>query len=87
MNAFIKHRKSVEMIAKVMDSENVKTKTQIFFLLATVCVYSEEGFWLTLDIVNHFKILKREKRRFETIVKLLKETPDDTEEYLTLKVL
>lgn len=87
MKAFIKNEKSKEMIARCLESTNVKTRTQIFFLLATVCTYSEEGFWLALDVVNLFKNLKREKVRFETLVKILEETPDDTEENIILKVL
>jgi hypothetical protein len=81
MNAFLKSRdKSVELIARLLDSENLKTKTQVFFLLATICVNSEDGFWLSLDAVNHFKLMKREKTRFHTIVNALhtRDYNDDT---------
>jgi hypothetical protein len=80
MNAFIVSDKSREMIARSLDSNSEKTKTQVFFLLSTVCVYSEEGFWLSLDVVNNFKTLKREKQRFETIVSIIKKTKLDTDE-------
>jgi len=73
MQAFIKSKdKSCEMIARLLDSENLKTKTQIFFLLSTICVNSEEGFWLSLDAVNAYKLMKREKVRFQSIIQSLK---------------
>lgn len=72
MEAFITSEKSVEMISRSLDSSNEKTKTQVFLLLSTVCHYSEEGFFMALDVVNAFKNLKREKTRFETIVQWIK---------------
>lgn len=37
----------------------VRIRCQILFLLCVVCHYSEEGFWLVLDAMNHFKLVKR----------------------------
>jgi hypothetical protein len=63
----------------------MKTKTQVFFLLATICVNSEDGFWLSLDAANHFKLMKREKVRFFTIIQSLK-TRDYNDDTILLMV-
>jgi len=85
MEAFISSGESAAvMIARSLDSENAKTKSQVFLLLATVTVYSEAGFFMALDVVNQFKLLKREKARFETLASLLKKADISTEEHLTM---
>jgi uncharacterized membrane protein YgcG len=86
MVAFLKADKSVEMMSRLLDSPNLKTKTQIFFLLATVTKYSEDGFWLTLDVMNHFKLMKHERIRFETLVKTLGYSKNMSEDYIAYQI-
>jgi len=72
IDAFIKSKRSIPMISRVLETENKKTKQQLFFLLSSCSLYSEDGFFLALEIINHFKLAKKEKNRFDTIVKTLK---------------
>lgn len=85
MRAFLDSEKSKSMIARCISSENIKTKTQIFFLLSTVCVFSEDGFFLTLDAINQYKAMKREAVRFTSIVQQLL-NPENTEEMILCKI-
>ncbi|KAL9655773.1 hypothetical protein ABK040_005000 [Willaertia magna] len=87
MLAFLRNKeKSVIMITKVLDSKNVKTKTQIYFLLATVARYSEEGFFIALDVQNKYKVDRKEKFRFQTLVRSLKKKIEPTEENIFYKI-
>jgi len=86
MAAFLSNKdKSVLTITKILDSKNIRTKTQIFFLLATVCRF-EDGFWIALDSMNRYKLNRKERFRFQTLVRLLKKKSEITEENVLLKV-
>ncbi|KAF0983572.1 hypothetical protein FDP41_010637 [Naegleria fowleri] len=86
LHAFLSNKeKSVLAITKILDSRNTRTKTQIFFLLATICRF-EDGFWIALDSMNKYKLNRKERARFQTLVRLLKKKVEISEENVLLKV-
>jgi hypothetical protein len=79
IQAFINSSRSVEMISRVLETENIKTKQQLFFLLSSCAVFSEDGFFLSLEIINHFKNAKKERFRFQTIIETIRKLDDKKE--------
>ena len=39
-----------------LETNNVMVKMQIFELLSALCVYSRDGFYLTLDALEKYKV-------------------------------
>eukprot|EP00761_Pharyngomonas_kirbyi_P012971 gb/GECH01012998.1/.p1 GENE.gb/GECH01012998.1/~~gb/GECH01012998.1/.p1 ORF type:complete len:1075 (+),score=379.19 gb/GECH01012998.1/:1-3225(+) len=76
LKAFMESKDTMRNIALSLDSKNTKTRTQVLLLLAVVCNYSEEGFFLVLDAMNHYKLVKREKTRFQHLMDSLKNEVD-----------
>lgn len=48
--------------------------------------YSEDGFWLALDAINHYKVIKREKQRFYTIINTLLKFREWDEDWIMYKI-
>lgn len=39
-----------------LDTNNVMVKMQMFELLSALCVYSKDGFYLTMDALEQYKV-------------------------------
>lgn len=76
MEAFMEERDAVRNLALMLDSPVVATRSQVCFLLAIIASWSNQGFALTLDAINHYKLVKREKTRFQDVVNSLREIRD-----------
>lgn len=67
----IKH--SLRKLALVLDSPKIQTRIIVFELLAAIAMLSSEGHKLVVDAMSYFKMMKREKSRFFTIVESLRQ--------------
>jgi len=76
MKAFLEEKDAVRNLALILDSDNIKTRIEVLYLLAIVCSWSNAGFELVLDAFNHYKLVKRESTRFADLVKNLKTVKD-----------
>jgi len=71
MNAFLLERDAIKSLSLILDTEMFKTRTEVLFLLAIICSFSEIGFKLVLEALNHYKLVKREDVRFSDLIKTL----------------
>jgi len=70
MNAFLqKERDAIKTLCLLLDTEHIRTRTEILFLLAIICNFNEVGFKLVLEALNHYKLVKREEQRFNDLIK------------------
>lgn len=86
MNEFLKCSDSIKSLSWILEFSQVPTETKaeqflrirclVMFLLCVICNYSEQGFWIVLDTMNHYKLVKREKVRFEHLATAFKTIPD-----------
>ncbi|CAL1536506.1 unnamed protein product [Lymnaea stagnalis] len=54
--------------ASAMESNNVMVKMQIFELLSALCLYSTDGFYLTLDALERYKAWRKQRYRFSLLI-------------------
>lgn len=76
MDAFLQEKDCMRSMVLVLDTTSVKTRSRILFLFALICHYSNEGLLLTLDAMNHYKLVKREKVRFSDLANSLEKITD-----------
>ncbi len=77
---------SLDVLSQVLLADNVRSKTQLFFLLATVCHFSEDGFSFGLNVLNAVKNIKKEEQLFFAIVQSLLEHPQFDECWTIYKI-
>ncbi|XP_022325197.2 inverted formin-2-like [Crassostrea virginica] len=58
--------------ASALENKNLMVKTQIFELLSALCVYSKEGFYLTLDALETYRTWRKLPYRFSLLVNELR---------------
>ncbi|XP_062945557.1 inverted formin-2-like isoform X2 [Cynocephalus volans] len=58
----------VRQLSQALDTSSVMVKKQVFELLAALCIYSPEGHTLTLDALDHYKMVCRQQYRFRVIM-------------------
>ncbi|XP_063413228.1 inverted formin-2-like isoform X1 [Mytilus trossulus] len=58
--------------ASALDTNNVMVKMQMFELLSALCVYSKEGFYLTLDAMEQYRIWRKLPYKFSLLIKELR---------------
>ncbi|KAJ8298508.1 hypothetical protein KUTeg_025039 [Tegillarca granosa] len=64
-------------LVKALDTNNVMVKKQVFELLSALCVYSQDGYRLSLEALDSFKkgtckTIKKQRYRFSIIVNELR---------------
>ncbi|XP_055894126.1 inverted formin-2-like isoform X1 [Biomphalaria glabrata] len=57
-----------------LETNNLIVKMQIFELLSALCLYSADGFYLTLDALERYKVWRKQKYRFSLLVNDLRNT-------------
>ena len=55
-DALLRKPDAIRNIALILDSDHVQTRGQCIFLLAIICSWSVEGYNLTLEAFNHYKV-------------------------------
>ncbi|KAG2393390.1 hypothetical protein C9374_006921 [Naegleria lovaniensis] len=73
---FLSETEAVKNLALILDTYNVNTASQCLRILAILCGWSLQGFSLVMSAFNHYKLVKREKKRFFDIVQRVQETRD-----------
>lgn len=58
--------------ASALDTNNVMVKMQMFELLSALCVYSKDGFYLTMDALEQYKIWRKLPYKFSLLMKELR---------------
>lgn len=58
--------------ASALENKNLMVKMQIFELLSALCVYSREGFYLTLDALETYRTWRKLPYRFSLLVNELR---------------
>jgi len=74
---FKKDKEFLKFLVLFLDHPDRNAKDTVLFLLAQFCTLDEEnfnGFELVLEAFNFYKIVKQEKHRFETFVRVLKDS-------------
>lgn len=64
----------VRQLSQALDTSNVMVKKQVFELLAALCIYSPEGHALTLDALDHYKMVCSQQYRFSVIMSELSDS-------------
>ncbi|XP_053399778.1 inverted formin-2-like isoform X2 [Mercenaria mercenaria] len=64
----VEHGGSLKRLVTALDTNNVMVKKQVFELLSALCVYSTEGYQLTLAALDSFKVAKKHRYKFSVIV-------------------
>nr|XP_013000426.1 inverted formin-2 isoform X1 [Cavia porcellus] len=64
----------VRQLSLALDTSNVMVKKQVFELLAALCIYSPEGHALTLDALDHYKMVCSQQYRFSVIMNELSDS-------------
>ncbi|XP_040830925.1 inverted formin-2 isoform X1 [Ochotona curzoniae] len=64
----------VRQLSQALDTSNVMVKKQVFELLAALCIYSPEGHELTLDALDHYKVVCNQQYRFSVIMSELSDS-------------
>ncbi|XP_062592916.1 inverted formin-2-like, partial [Saccostrea cucullata] len=72
LSFLVQHGSYTKRLVKALDTNNVMVKKQVFELLSALCVYSNEGYRLTMDALDSFKTLKKQRYRFSLIVNELR---------------
>ncbi|BFZ15249.1 hypothetical protein BsWGS_18289 [Bradybaena similaris] len=54
--------------ASAMETDNLMVKMQIFDLLSALCVYSTDGFFLTLNALERYKTWRKQRYRFSLLI-------------------
>lgn len=54
--------------ASALETDNLMVKMQIFELLSALCLYSKDGFYLTLDALEKYKLWKKMPYRFSLLI-------------------
>ncbi|XP_025087489.1 LOW QUALITY PROTEIN: inverted formin-2-like [Pomacea canaliculata] len=57
--------------ASALGTDNMMVKMQIFELLSALCVYSRDGYYLTLDALEKYKTWQKQPYRFSLLVREL----------------
>lgn len=78
---FLKSEDSIRTLVFVLGTENIKTRKTVLLMLASLCHQSNEALKLTLDAFSHYRLVKREDYRFESLVNSMKTSQDS--EYKT----
>ncbi|KAF0984008.1 hypothetical protein FDP41_007923 [Naegleria fowleri] len=73
---FLSETEAVKNLALILDTYNINTASQCLRILAILCGWSLQGFSLVMSAFNHYKLVKREKKRFFDIVQRVQETRD-----------
>ncbi|XP_052276568.1 inverted formin-2-like isoform X5 [Dreissena polymorpha] len=68
LNTLTTSNKFGEKFATALDTNNVMVKKQVFELLSALCVYSADGYRLTMTALDSFKVAKKHRYKFSVIV-------------------
>ncbi|KAL3878299.1 hypothetical protein ACJMK2_030663 [Sinanodonta woodiana] len=68
MQYLVQHSTYVSKLTKALDTNNVMVKKQVFELLSALCVYSPDGYRLTLSALDSYKVAKKHRYRYSIIV-------------------
>ncbi|KAK3594658.1 hypothetical protein CHS0354_003581 [Potamilus streckersoni] len=68
MQYLVQHSNYVSKLTKALDTNNVMVKKQVFELLSALCVYSPDGYRLTLSALDSYKVAKKHRYRYSVIV-------------------
>lgn len=64
----IQQRKYIKNIAEVLSSKNPLVKKQLFDFMSTLCVFSEDGHYLTLDVFESYRVTFKLRYRFAVLI-------------------
>ena len=68
---------SMRKLSLCIDSDNSSVRNTVLTLLAAVCLcFDTDGHKQVLEATTHFKLVKREDVRFQTLVDQLKDSDD-----------
>ncbi|KAL4230753.1 hypothetical protein ACF0H5_011128 [Mactra antiquata] len=70
----VEHGDYLKRLVNALDTNNVMVKKQVFELLSALCVYSSDGYQLTLTALDSFKVAKKHRYKFSVIVHELRTT-------------
>lgn len=62
----------VSSMAKALETKNIMVKMQIFELLSALCVYSRDGYYLTLDALERYRSWQKLQYRMSLLVNELR---------------
>lgn len=69
--SFIREKELIHTCCLLLDSDQEIVKIQLLGILTLLTNHSIQGFNLVLDSFNHYKLVKREKKRFFDIIRSL----------------
>lgn len=64
----INHGEHVVCLARALETKNLMVKMQIFELLSALCVYSKDGYYLTLDALERYRSWQKLQYRMSLLV-------------------
>ena len=76
VDAFKYEKDTVHSLVLILDAKNIITRTQTLMLLSIICTLDPSYFLLIIDAFHHFKLVKREKYRFERLISSISEIKD-----------
>lgn len=76
LSFLIQHDSHIKKLVKALDTTDTLVKKHVFDLLSALCVYSREGYRLTLNALDSYKTQKKQRYRFSLIVNELKSADD-----------
>ncbi|XP_052794467.1 inverted formin-2-like isoform X1 [Mya arenaria] len=65
---FINHGEHFVTLARALETKNLMVKMQIFELLSALCVYSKDGYYLTLDALERYRSWQKLQYRMSLLV-------------------
>ncbi|KAL3879958.1 hypothetical protein ACJMK2_032234 [Sinanodonta woodiana] len=60
--------------ASALEMKNLMVKMQIFELLSALCVYSKDGYYLTLDALERYRTWQKNQYRFDLLLSELRKS-------------
>ncbi|KAL0479556.1 hypothetical protein AKO1_007761 [Acrasis kona] len=78
--ALLKKPDAIRNVSLVLDSEHIPTRGQCILMLAIICSWEDlDGYNVSLDAFNHYKLIKREPARFFDLIRSLTRKDIDDE--------
>ncbi|XP_061190244.1 inverted formin-2-like [Saccostrea echinata] len=72
LSFLIQNGSYTKKLVKALDTNHAMVKKQVFELFAALCVYSKDGYSLTVDALDSYKIMKKQRYRFSVVVNELR---------------
>ena len=77
MKTFLMNKNGINTVAELLNSNCIQSREISCSILSLISLYSDQGFKLVINSIDHFKLVTREKKRFIFLIDSIEEEKEN----------